>query len=222
MRNSRNGPLQALRFWIKNPLSSWSVLEHARNCETTEVETRVWHSQSGMQGHTMRLRRFQFYSRTVFSCKVRQYYFVSQVPIDISHVSEKVIFCQWIYYRIFSTNKIREFQTVRFEIGIRIVEKLCCESAVRFHNFFIVLSRIICFHSLWKFISNLFFQWLKELLRANDWSIVVILKRLQWTCNATQGDIVFELETDRWSWPLENCSDDIGKTHQKYLFIEKY
>ena len=37
----------------------------------------------------MRLRRFQFYpARTVFSCKVRQYYFVSQVPIDISHMSE--------------------------------------------------------------------------------------------------------------------------------------
>ena len=195
-RNSKNGLLQAIRFWIKNPLSSLSVLEHARNCETTEVETRVWHSQADMQGHTMRLRRFQFYYRTVFSCKVRQYYFVSQVPIDISHMSEKVIFCQWIYYRIFSTNKIREFQTERFKIGKRIVEKLCFESAVRFHNFFIVLSRIICFHSLWKFISNLFLQWLKELLRANEWSIAVILKRLQSTCNATQGDIVFKLETD--------------------------
>lgn len=44
--------------------------------------------------------------------------------------------------KIFLTNKILRIQTVRFVIGIGILEKFCYESGATVHNFFIGLSNL--------------------------------------------------------------------------------
>lgn len=172
----------------------------------------------------MRLRRFQFYSRTVFSCKdsiIDSIILLVKFPLIYRICLKKFIFCPWIYYRIFSTNKIRELQTVRFEIGIRIAEKLCCESAVRLHNFFIVLSRpvkfsrIICFHFKSSYQIYFYNDLKNSCAPMPDWSLAEIFKRLR---NARKYCF---WTWDRLSGPVENCSDDMGKTHQKYLFVKK-